>query len=135
MRLKGRSINSGKAEGEAIVYNGPFSMKGDLDPKSGEVSVKGHPLEGKSLAGKIFVFTTGRGSTVGPYIAYEAKKAGMAPAAMICQECEPIIALGAIMADIPMVDRLDKDPLATIKTGDWVRVDGDSGIVEIVRQS
>jgi predicted aconitase with swiveling domain len=69
------------------------------------------------------------------HIAYEAKKGGMAPAAMICQECEPIIALGAIMADIPMVDRLDKDPLVTIKTGDWVRVDGDSGTVEIIRQS
>jgi predicted aconitase with swiveling domain len=135
MRLKGRSINPGKAEGEAVIYNGPFSMKGDLDPKSGKVNVKGHPLEGKSLAGKIFVFTTGKGSTVGPYIAYEAKKAGLAPAAMICQECEQIIALGAIMADIPMVDRLDKDPLVAIKMGDWVRVDGDSGTVEILRQS
>jgi len=134
MRLKGRSINPGKAEGEVIICNGPFSMKGDLDPKSGKVNVKGHPLEGKSLAGKIFVFTTGRGSSVGPYIVYEAKKAGMAPAAMICQECEPIIALGAIMADIPMVDRLDKDPLVAIKPGDRVRVDGDAGTVEIIQR-
>ncbi len=131
MLLKGRTVNPGKIEGEAIVYDGPFSMLGDLDPRTGNVPVKGHALEGQSLAGKIFVFTTGKGSSAGPYVAYAARKAGNAPAAMICQEVEPVIALCAMMADIPMVDRLDSDPLKTIKTGDQVVVDADAGTVEV----
>jgi predicted aconitase with swiveling domain len=134
MKLRGRKINSGKAEGKAVVYAGPFSMLGDLDPRTGRIPVKGHELEGQSLANKIFVFTTGKGSTGGPYIAYMAKKMGKAPAGMICTECEPIIALGAIMADIPMLDKLDKNPVDIIKTGDYVKMDADEGVVEIMEK-
>lgn len=133
MKLKGRKVSSGKAEGEAVVYNGPFSMLGDLDPRTGRVPVRGHKIEGQSLTNKIFVFTTGKGSTGGPYVAYRAKQLGNAPAGMICTECEPVIALGAIMADIPMVDKLDKNPVEIIRTGDYVKIDADEGVVEIIK--
>lgn len=134
MILKGRKVNDGRVEGEAIVYNGMFSFLGDIDPRTGKVPVKGHPLEGQSLSDKIFVFTTGKGSTAGPFVAYEAKKRGVAPRGMICQEAEPVIALGAIMANIPMVDKLDKDPLKAIQTGDHVKLNADEGIVEVVKK-
>ena len=135
MILKGRKVNEGKVEGEAIVYNGMFSFLGDIDPRTGKVPVKGHVLEGQSLADKIFVFTTGKGSTAGPFVAYEAKKRGVAPKGMICREAEPVIALGAIMANIPMVDKLDKDPLQVIQTGDHVKLNADEGIVEVVKKA
>jgi predicted aconitase with swiveling domain len=133
MKLRGHTINKGKAEGEAIVYRRPFSFVGDLDPASGIILTPGHKLEGQSLAKKVFVFTTGRGSSVGPYYAYRSKIAGNAPAALICVEAEPVIGLSAITADIPMVDRLDKNPLDVIETGDYVKVDAARGIIEVTK--
>jgi len=135
MKLKGHKINGGKAEGEAIVSQLPFSYLGDIDPTTGKVPVKGHDLEGQSLAGKIFVFRTGKGSTLGATVAYWAKQANNTPKAMICIEAEPVIAMAAIMPDIPMVDRLDKNPLEAIETGDYVKVDGDAGTVEVIKKA
>ena len=131
MIIKGRKISSGKAEGEAIVCKGPFSFLGDLDPMTGIFSVKGHELEGQNLAGKIFIFTTGKGSTAGSSIAFQAKLKGTAPAGMICLEVEPILAAAVIAAKIPMVDKLDQNPVEVIKTGDWVKLDASEGTVEI----
>ena len=133
MKLTGHTINPGEAEGEAIVYNGPFSFLGDIDISTGKITGKGHQLEGESLKGKVFVFTSGKGSTGGPFTAYSAKKRGNTPAAMICVEAEPIIGLAAITADIPMVDRLKPNPLEVIKTGDRVKVNATEGIVEVIK--
>jgi len=133
MKLRGHKINAGKGEGEAIVYRGPFSFVGDLNPKNGVVPVPGHALEGQCLANKVFIFSTGHGSSAGPYQAYSCKEAGNAPAALICVEAEPVIALSAITADIPMVDRLEKNPLDVIDTGDYVKVNATKGIVVVVK--
>ncbi len=123
MILKGRVIKAGKAEGEALVSPDPIGFYGNVDPETGIIIEKGHPLEGKSIAGKILVFPTGKGSTVGSYTIYRLKKNGKAPAAMIVKESEPIIAVGAIISDIPMVDQID---ISKIKTGMKVRIDGDT---------
>ncbi len=131
MKLQGHTINPGMAEGEAIVYNGLFSFLGDLDIPTGTVPTRGHELEGQSLVGKIFVFVSGKGSTAGPMIAYAAKKRGNIPAGMICVRAEPAVALSAIMADIPMVDRLNVNPLEAIKTGDYVKLNAADGTVEV----
>ncbi len=120
MILKGRVIKAGKAEGEALVSPDPIGFYGNIDPETGIIIEKGHPLEGKSIAGKILVFPTGKGSTVGSYTIYRLKKNGKAPSAMIVKESEPIIAVGAIISDIPMVDQID---ISKIKTGMKVRVD------------
>ena len=135
MILKGgRTVNPGTAEGEALVTKIPFSFLGELDPSTGIIPAPGHELQGQSVVGKVLVCPTGKGSSGGPNIAYMAKKAGNAPSALIFLEVEPIIALGAITADIPAVDRLDKDPLEVIKTGDWVKVDATQGTVEVVEK-
>lgn len=135
MILKGHKINGGKAEGEAVVSMLPFSYLGDIEPATGLVPVKGHDLEGQNLAGKIFVFATGKGSTAGAMVAYRTKQLNNAPAGMICIRAEPVIAMAAIMPDIPMVDRLDKNPLEVIETGDYVKIDGDTGNVEVINKS
>ena len=134
MKLRGHPVNGGKAEGEAIVYHGNFSFVGDLSWKTGVVPVPGHELEGQGLANKVFIFQTGKGSSAGPYYAYRSKQAGFAPAAMICVRAEPIIALAAVTADIPTVDRLEKNPLDVIETGDYVKVDTTQGIVEVTKR-
>ncbi len=133
MLLKGKTVKKGKAEGEAIVSQLPFSYLGDLDVNTGKVVPEGHDLHGQSIAGKIFIFPTGKGSTVGPNIAYQAKQLGNVPAGMICVEVEPVMAMVAIMNDIPMVHKLDKNPLEVIKTGDYIKMDATAGTIEVVK--
>jgi len=120
--LKGRIIWSGWAKGEALVSNQPISFYGGIDPMTGEIVERGHELEGKSIAGKILVFPYGKGSTVGSYIILRLKKRGIAPKAMVNIRCEPIIAVGAIIAEIPTIDRID---ISMIRNGDLVEVDGE----------
>jgi hypothetical protein len=118
----GRVIKAGKAEAEALVTSEPIGFLGGVDGETGRVIEKGHPLEGTCVAGKVLVFPTGKGSTVGSYVLYELAVNGLAPAALLNADSEPIVAVGAIIGDIPMVDRV---PIELIQTGDWVRVDGD----------
>jgi predicted aconitase with swiveling domain len=121
MMLKGRIIKYGKVEGEALVSNQPIGFLGGVDPDTGLFIEKGHPLEGKSVKGKILVFPTGKGSTVGSYTLYRMKKKGTAPLAIINEECEPIVAVGAIISEIPCVDKIK---IKEIKDGSKVKIDG-----------
>ena len=82
---------------------------------------------------RLFVFDTGKGSTVGPNVAYQAKQLGNTPRGMICVEVEPVMAMVAIMNDIPMVHRLDKNPLEVIQTGDYIKMDATAGTVEVIK--
>lgn len=91
-----------------------------------------HQLKGQSISGKVLVFPAGKGSTVGSYVMYQLKKNGTAPAAVINRSAEPIVAVGAIISDIPMVDSIEPDAISIIKTGDLVRVDGTKGVVDIL---
>ncbi len=128
MILNGRKISIGSATGEALVTSMGISFYGGVDPETGRVVEKGHELEGQSIAGRVLVFPTGKGSTVGSYTLYRLKKAGLAPAAIINVESETITAVGCIISDIPCVDRI---PIEKIKTGMQVSVDGENGIVGI----
>jgi len=132
LKLKGRAISKGRAEGEVLLSAEPISFLGGVDAKSGVVVEKGHPLEGKSIAGKVLVFPRGKGSTVGSYVMYQLAKNKVAPVAIVNQEAEIIVAVGAIVSGIPMVDELEKDPMAELKQGQRVVVDGSKGIVESV---
>src|SRR5512146_375315 len=122
-RLKGRIIYKGKAEGEALVTTMPISFYGGVDPNTGIVLEKGHELQGQSVKGKVLVFPQGKGSTVGSYTLYRLKKNGVAPAGMVNRECETIVAVGAIISEIPCVDKVD---ISKIKTGSNVKIEDDT---------
>ena len=77
-------------------------------------------MNGQSVKGKILVFPQGKGSTVGSYTLYRMKKNGTAPTGMINKECETIVAVGAIISEIPCVDKVD---VSKIKTGDKVSIE------------
>ena len=126
VEMVGRVIKSGRGEGFALVSTEPIGLLGGLDPDTGQVVEVGHPLEGEFVTGRVLVFPIGKGSTVGSYTLYRMTKAGTAPAAILNAESEAIVAVGAIIGNIPMVDRLD---IGQIRTGDWVRVDGDKVFV------
>jgi predicted aconitase with swiveling domain len=127
--IKARAISRGKGKGEILLSKEPFSFLGGVDPKTGIVTEKGHELEGKSIAGKIMVFPHGKGSTVGSYVILGLAKNGKAPAAIINLEAEPIIAVGAILSKIPMVDKPEEDIFVLLKNGMQAEVDGDNGII------
>jgi len=129
--VKGRKISPGKAEGLALVSHEPISFFGGVNPDSGIVTEKGHELQGTTVKDRVLIFPNGKGSTVGSYTLYRMKKNGVAPAAIINVECEPIVAVGAIISDIPAVDRLEKNPLTTFHTGERLRVDANKSIVEL----
>ncbi|MEN3057282.1 MAG: DUF126 domain-containing protein, partial [Candidatus Methanosuratincola petrocarbonis] len=93
-----------------------------------------HELLGKDVTNRVLVFPKGKGSTVGSYVIYQLRRNGHAPAAIINVETEAIIAAGCILAEIPLVDRLDADPIAEIRSGDWVEVDGTTGFVRVKRR-
>jgi predicted aconitase with swiveling domain len=128
VELMGRIIKAGKAQGEALVSTEPVGFFGGVDPDTGVVAEPAHPLAGTCVAARVLVFPTGKGSTVGSYILYRLKKNGLAPAAIINAESEPIVAVGAIISDIPMVDQID---VARIHSGDWVEVENER--IRIVR--
>jgi len=131
MKLKGRIISRGVATGEILLCKEPISFLGGVNPKTGLVIEKGSPIEGKSIAGKVLVFPRGKGSTVGSYVIFELKRNGVAPAAIINGECEVIIAVGAIIAGIPALDKLKGDMFKLFKDGQIAKVDAINGFVEV----
>ena len=124
--LKGRAVYEGRAEGEALVSALPMSFYGGVDPRTGEVVEQGSDILGRSLKGKVLVFPTGKGSTVGSYALYRLAKGGIGPSAIINSKCETIVAVGAIISEIPCVDLID---ISRIKTGSSIVVEG--GTVQV----
>lgn len=129
--IKCRIISKGKDSGNALVTKDPISFLGGVDPKTGIVIDKKHELYNECITDKILVIPSGKGSTVGSYIIYQMAKNNTAPRAIICQKAEPIIAIGAIISKIPMVDNPDVDIINTINTNDEITVDADNSTIVI----
>jgi Uncharacterized conserved protein len=110
----------------------PISFLGNVNPDTGIVVDQNHELFGKSIKDTILVFPQGKGSTVGSYVIYQLKKNNVAPAAIINLECEPIVAVGAIISAIPMIDMLETDPYSLLKDGDEIVVNSADGYIEIL---
>ena len=123
MEMKGRIIFKGSVEAKALTTNQPISFYGGVDPETSEIIEKGHELQGKRIKGKILVFPTGKGSTVGSYTLYRLKKGKLAPAGIINSDCETVVAVGAIISEIPCIDQIN---ISKIKTGDNVRIENDT---------
>lgn len=127
--MQGRKIFRGKATGEALVTGDDISFYGGCDPETGEIVEKGHHLEGQSVAGKVLIFPTGKGSTVGSYVLYALRKAGKAPLAIVNRVMDPVVAVGCIISEIPAIDKVE---IEKIETGQRVEVDADNGVISIL---
>jgi len=126
--LKGRGVVSGRCKGVALVSAKPLSFLGGVDYNSGVIIEKGHDLKGESVKGRVLCFPYGHGSTVGSYVLFSLVKKGVGPKAIVNQVADSVIVVGAIIAEIPMVDQID---VRQIKTGDNVEVDGTQGTVKV----
>jgi predicted aconitase with swiveling domain len=129
MKYIGRKIYKGTAEGTAIVTKDAISFYGGVDPETGRIVEVGHELEGQSITGKVLVFPTGKGSTVGSYTMYRMKKNKTAPVAIVNVEIDTIIAVGCIISEIPCIDTID---ISNIETGQKLIVNGLEGTVEVI---
>ena len=124
MILQGRTISRGKATGEVLKLEEPLSFLGGVDGATGELRVE---KEG-NVADRVLVFPRGKGSTVGSFVMYDLMVHGKAPFAVINSSAETIVATGAVISSIPMIDSVDVDLL---HDGDKVIVDADRGTVDI----
>jgi uncharacterized protein len=132
--LHGRKVVGGVAEGEALVTRQSISGWGGVDPMTGTIIELRHELRGQSFKDKVLVFPGAKGSSGWSAIFHMARRANVRPMAMVFNEMTTKVALGAVVTRVPSVTELDRDPLDVIETGDWVRVDGDAGTVEVVRR-
>lgn len=133
MKIKGRSISKGVVSGEALISKQRISFLGAVDPTTGIIVDKSLDIYGKEIANRILIFPGGKGSTVGSYVIYQLKKQGKSPCAMINRRADTIVAVGAIIADIPVIDSLEIDPIEgeLIRDGEEVLVNATEGHIEL----
>ncbi len=131
--LKGRKVIGGVAEGEALVSPIPLMGWGNVDVEHGYTTERDHPLYEVPFKGKVLVFPEPRGS--GGFVGYgRTRYTGTSPAAFVYRKGNNLTIFAAMVAMIPTVTDLDQDPLEVIETGDYVRVDGDAGTVEVFKR-
>jgi predicted aconitase with swiveling domain len=132
---KCRSIVKGRVEGEAIVSREAMCFY-LCDPKTGEVIEKNHPLKGRSIAKKILVLQSGKGSSVVQVDGfYQLSVQGNLPAGIVVREIEPVLVSAAVVMETPMVDRVEADPFEIISDGDWVEIDTEREILTVTKKT
>jgi predicted aconitase with swiveling domain len=130
--LRGHAGVGPDVEGEALVCLDNFSARYDVNRRTGVFSRETHSLFGVSLVGKVCVFITAKGGVATAWALLDMKTRGVAPAALIFRTTNPIMVQGAVLGGIPIMDRLDPDPVSTIRSGQRVRVRPSDGIVEVL---
>ncbi len=111
------------ATGEALVADDNFSARYDLDRIKGVFSRPQHALAGQSYQDKILVLNTAKGGVASAWMLHEMMSRGIAPKAILFNRTNTILAQGAALAEMAMVDRFeDGDVTQLISTGDTVAV-------------
>ena len=138
--LQGRGLVGGIVEGEALVSRESLVWSHGIDPASGRIVDVRVAVCGECVKDKVLVYPLGKGSTSGATWMLETTRCGNAPKAILNRETELIILTGALLSGalydvtIPVVDRLEQNPDEVIETGDWVKIDGTLGVVEVTKK-
>lgn len=132
--LKGRKVVGNIAEGEALVTKQTISTWGGVNAIEGIITERRHELRGQSFAGKVLVFPSAKGSSGWSHVAQVIRLSGKTPKAMIIGKINSLTGMGAVMMRVPTITDLDRDPTEIIATGDWVKVDADRGIAEVIKK-
>lgn len=130
MKIYGRVISHGNTTGYLLISKNPISFFGMVNPKTGMIIDPNHDLYKQYIKDKILLFPNGCGSTVGSYTLYQLKKNNVAPRGIINIVCETIIAVGAIIADIPLIDKLSLNPYKVLKNGDKITINTNKKRIE-----
>jgi len=129
---KGNGLVGGIGEGVALVTSEGIAFNLGVDEVTGIVIETGHALEGECVAGRVVVCRSGKGSTAGSFSLLQLSRRGLAPAAIVNTQADAVITAGCVLAEIPLVHRLDTD-ITTFSSGDMLRVDGGAGTVKFIK--
>jgi uncharacterized protein len=129
--LHGRGLAGGIAEGEAFVTRQRIAGWGGVDSTTGTIIESRHEARGRSFAGKVLVFPGVKGSSGGSGVFHMNRLEGAGPRAMIFNAMNTKVAVVVAVSHVPCVTDLDADPLEVIESGDWVVVDGGTGLVTV----
>jgi predicted aconitase with swiveling domain len=135
IEIRCRGLVKGKAEGEALVAQATLSFWGEVDPMSGRIIARGHPLEGECLGGRVLVIHSTKGSSATPLVMGLAHQEGNAPKALVNTDVDCLAVLGCVVNRIPMVTDLKQDPFDAIETGDHVVVDADNERIVVTKRA
>ena len=131
MEIRCRKISEGKVDGEVMVSKDSVCFY-LVEPETGVVVEKNHDIEGKSIAGKILVMPSGKGSSVVQADGlFKLAKNDKAPKAMIIEHADTVLVTGAIIMEIPMVHKVEAKFYKTVLDGDVVSLDADKGIIRL----
>lgn len=131
--IAGRKVVGGRSQGEALVTRETISGWGGIREKDGTVIERRHELVGQSFAGKVLLFPGAKGSSGWSAYFHMTRLNGVAPAAMLFTRMTTKMALGAVVTRVPAMTDFDQDPFELMRSGDWVCVDADAGLVTISR--
>ena len=127
--LEGRSLVDGCASAPLLYAEVGLSFWGGVDPFSGEVIDRHHPLSGECLAGRVLAIPSGRGSCTGSSVLMELISNGHAPAALVLAEADEILTLGVLVAQtlfqrsLPVLC-IGKEAFGQLRGKAFARVDG-----------
>lgn len=130
--LRGAPGFGAEVAGEALVSEHAFSARYDLDHETGIISRENHDLFGQPIAGKILVTPTAKGGTATGWRLLDLSTRGLAPAALLLRTTNPVLVQGAVFAGIPIIHRIEPDPVSSIHSGQRVRLHPERGLVEIL---
>ena len=120
----------------ALVARDNFSTRYDLDRDAGVFSRPDHRLYGQSYVGKALVLVTAKGGVASAWMLHAMAARGRAPAALVFDRSNTIVAQGAAFADLALVDRFEAgDPTLLIRTGDELLIEPSEGAVTILNRA
>jgi predicted aconitase with swiveling domain len=132
--IHGTKVVGGCAEGEALVTGETVTGWGGIDPSKGTIIERRHELRGQSFKDKVLVIPGAKGSSGTSMVFHTTRLVGTSPKAVLFNDMTTKAALSAVLLHVPALTGFDRDPLAFIKTGDWLRVDADKGTVEVIKK-
>lgn len=131
--ISGRGVVPGVVEGEALVCPRSITGWGGIDPATGIIKEYGNSNRGVSIKGRILVLPGSKGSNGWSCYFGAARVAGSAPAGWLFTRIDSSAGVACAVMRIPTVVDFAAadDPCCLIETGDWVKIDGTSGVIEI----
>ena len=122
-------LAGGDASGNILICDEGLSFWGGVDPETGQIIDVHHPQVGESVAGKVVMMPTSRGSCSGSGVLLELALSGLAPSVLVFEEDEEVLTLGALVSerifDRPVsVVRLPSDTYGELATQGAAQVSG-----------
>jgi predicted aconitase with swiveling domain len=117
---------------QALVAHDGFSARYDLNRLQGVFSRPAHKLVGQSYVDRVLVLDTAKGGVATAWMLHEMRSRNMAPAAIVFNTVNTILAQGAALGDVSMLAGFDDDITALIPHGAMVEIDPEARSIRVL---